>query len=192
MLYQGGLMTARGIEQAMDAILEVPGAVLVLLGFGALRDWAREQCATDAASQVADDAATGASGALLAWTASADVSVMAIQPTSVNHLYSTPQKLFESIAAGVPVVASDLPGMARYRARRRGGPALRPDLAEGDRRRHPSAHRSLARVSSRPTRPHPAPRPGAIQLGITSRYPARPLPPTGLNPPLRTDRSGDP
>ena len=38
--------------------------------------------------------------------------VMAIQPTSTNHRFTTPQKLFESIAAGVPVVASDLPGMA--------------------------------------------------------------------------------
>jgi glycosyltransferase involved in cell wall biosynthesis len=38
--------------------------------------------------------------------------VMAIQPTSLNHRYTTPQKLFEALAAGVPVVASDLPGMA--------------------------------------------------------------------------------
>jgi glycosyltransferase involved in cell wall biosynthesis len=38
--------------------------------------------------------------------------VMAIQPTSLNHQLTTPQKLFEAIAAGVPVVASDLPGMA--------------------------------------------------------------------------------
>ena len=37
---------------------------------------------------------------------------MAIQPTTLNHRYTTPQKLFESLAAGVPVVASDLPGMA--------------------------------------------------------------------------------
>jgi glycosyltransferase involved in cell wall biosynthesis len=49
---------------------------------------------------------------LLEWTASADVTVMAIQPSSLNHHYTTPQKLFESLAAGVPVVASDLPGMA--------------------------------------------------------------------------------
>ncbi len=33
-LYQGLLMSDRGIEQAMDAILEVPDAVLVLMGFG--------------------------------------------------------------------------------------------------------------------------------------------------------------
>jgi glycosyltransferase involved in cell wall biosynthesis len=37
---------------------------------------------------------------------------MAIQPTTLNHRYTTPQKLFEALAAGVPVVASDLPGMA--------------------------------------------------------------------------------
>jgi glycosyltransferase involved in cell wall biosynthesis len=40
------------------------------------------------------------------------VMLMAIQPTSVNHRFTTPQKLWEAIAAGTPVVASDLPGMA--------------------------------------------------------------------------------
>jgi glycosyltransferase involved in cell wall biosynthesis len=50
---------------------------------------------------------------LLEWTASSDVMVMAIQPTTLNHRYTTPQKLFEAIAAGVPVVAADLPGMAQ-------------------------------------------------------------------------------
>ena len=33
--------------------------------------------------------------------------------TTLNHRYTTPQKLFESMAAGVPVAASDLPGMAQ-------------------------------------------------------------------------------
>jgi hypothetical protein len=37
-LYQGGLMDERGIRESMEAILAVPGAVLVLLGYGPWRD----------------------------------------------------------------------------------------------------------------------------------------------------------
>jgi glycosyltransferase involved in cell wall biosynthesis len=111
-LYQGQLTSQRGIEQAMDAILEVPNAALVLLGFGR---WERRlrgdvQGPRYRGRVFVLDAV--APDELLAWTASADVSIMAIQPTTLNHRDTTPQKLFESIAAGVPVVASDLPGMA--------------------------------------------------------------------------------
>ena len=49
---------------------------------------------------------------LLGWSASSDVMVMLYQPHTENHQYVTPQKLWEAMAAGVPVVASDLPGMA--------------------------------------------------------------------------------
>jgi glycogen synthase len=50
---------------------------------------------------------------LLGWIRGADVNVVAIQPTTLNHRLSTPNKLFESLAAGVPVVASDFPPMRR-------------------------------------------------------------------------------
>jgi glycosyltransferase involved in cell wall biosynthesis len=111
-LYQGGLMTDRGIEQCMDAILEVPGAALCVLGFGALRFRLSEAARVQPYLGRVFLLPAVPPVELLAWTASADVSVMMIQPTSLNHELTTPQKLFESITAGVPVVASNLPGMA--------------------------------------------------------------------------------
>jgi glycosyltransferase involved in cell wall biosynthesis len=45
------------------------------------------------------------------WVAAADVAAMPIQGDTLNHRLTTPQKLFEAMAAGVPAVVSDLPGM---------------------------------------------------------------------------------
>ena len=111
-LYQGSLKTHRGIEESMQAILLVPRACLVLLGFGPDRERYRALSATEPyrGHLYVLDAVPPQD--LLEWSASADVMVMAIQSSSLNHRYTTPQKLFEGLAAGVPVVASDLPGMA--------------------------------------------------------------------------------
>jgi glycosyltransferase involved in cell wall biosynthesis len=111
-VYQGGFSHDRGIEQLIEAIPSVPGATLVLLGYGKLQAELEE---------IAADPSTGGRvrivpavppSELLGWIASADVVAMPIQPTTLNHRLTTPNKLFEAMAAGVPVVASDLPGMA--------------------------------------------------------------------------------
>lgn len=111
-VYQGGFSRDRGIEQLIAAIPDVPDATLVLLGYGSL------QAELD---RIAADPATGGRVRIVAavpptelldWIASADVVAMPIQPTTLNHRLTTPNKLFEALAAGVPVVASDLPGMA--------------------------------------------------------------------------------
>ena len=46
---------------------------------------------------------------LLGWVVGADVDAIVFQPTELNNVISTPNKLFESFAAGVPVVSSDFP-----------------------------------------------------------------------------------
>ncbi len=111
-LYQGILTMERGIEESMEAILAVPSAVLVLMGFGMLEESLAEQVTRPPYLGRVLLLPPVPPEDLLIWSASADVLVMAIQPTTLNHRYTTPQKLFESMAAGVPVVASDLPGMA--------------------------------------------------------------------------------
>jgi glycosyltransferase involved in cell wall biosynthesis len=111
-LYQGGFSPHRGIEQLLEAIAEIPGAVLVLLGYGALQDELERRAAEPSLAGLVHLLPAVPPTELLDWVASADVVVMPIQPSTLNHRYTTPNKLFEAMAVGVPVVASDLPGMA--------------------------------------------------------------------------------
>lgn len=114
-LYHGALSTDRGIEQLMQAIVE-PGledAHLVLMGSGEMRD-GLIQASADARWEnrvhVLDPVLPAE---LLTWVASADVGAMPLQPSTLNLRLSTPNKLFECLAAGTPVVVSDFPGMRR-------------------------------------------------------------------------------
>jgi glycosyltransferase involved in cell wall biosynthesis len=114
-LYHGSIGPHRGIEQLMATLLE-PGlenAHLAILGPGPLRETylARANAPEwGGRVHVLDPVAPGD---LLSWVASADVGAMPIQPSTLNHYLSTPNKLFECLAAGVPVVTSNFPGMRR-------------------------------------------------------------------------------
>jgi glycosyltransferase involved in cell wall biosynthesis len=111
-LYQGALFTERGIEESMDAILEVDDACLVLMGYGNLRDELVRRADRNPYRDRVFVIDPVPPSELLLWSASADVMLMAVAATTLNHRYTTPQKLFEAMAAAVPVVATDLPGMA--------------------------------------------------------------------------------
>jgi len=111
-LYHGGFTPDRGIEQLLDAIGEVPGSVLVLMGYGPLRATLETRVATPQLRGRVHVMGAVAPTELLDWVACADVVAMPIQPSTLNHRLTTPNKLLEAMAAGVPVVASDLPGMA--------------------------------------------------------------------------------
>ncbi|MFN8629423.1 MAG: glycosyltransferase [Chloroflexota bacterium] len=103
-MYLGRLSPHRGLEEAAEAVAAVDDAALVLVGFGVLADEER--------SRAADPRFAGRHFTLPAvhpdevpaWTASADVTLIALPPTSLNQRLTTPNKIWESLTGGTPVV----------------------------------------------------------------------------------------
>ena len=109
LLYHGSLAPHRGIEQLLEAIQlpELADAHLAFLGFGAMTEWLRTEVG---------DARYGGRVHLLdavppdelpSWLHGVDVAVAPIQPSTLNHRNSSPNKVFEAIAAGTPVAGSN-------------------------------------------------------------------------------------
>ena len=103
-LFQGRLGPGLGLDEAAEAVLAVPDAALVLLGFGRGLEasLARDRDPRFAGRHVTLPARHP--DELLAWTASADVAIIPLPPVSMNQRLSTPNKFWEALAAGTPVV----------------------------------------------------------------------------------------
>lgn len=112
-LYHGGLRPGRGLPQLAEAML-APGlekAHLAYLGFGPSREEVSALAAEPRFGGRLHLLDAVPPDQVVAWVASADVAALPIQASNRSYELSTPNKLFEALAAGVPVVASDFPGM---------------------------------------------------------------------------------
>ncbi|HEX5466232.1 MAG TPA: hypothetical protein VFW92_06110, partial [Candidatus Limnocylindrales bacterium] len=99
-LFQGRLGPWLGIEEAERAILELPDTALVLLGFGRWEEQCRQRDTQPPFAGRHFTLPAVHPDALLAWTASADVSIIPLPAVSLNQRRSTPNKFWESLAAG--------------------------------------------------------------------------------------------
>lgn len=109
-LYQGALRTNRALDRLVLAAPHLdPDTVLAIMGDGPSRADLEAQIAR---SQVADRVKLLPAvpyDELLEWTASVDLGLIIYPPShSPNVLYCLPNKLFEYLMAGVPVLASPL------------------------------------------------------------------------------------
>jgi glycosyltransferase involved in cell wall biosynthesis len=108
-LYQGGFSVDRGVEELIAAatqprLMEL-GAAVVFMGYGRLESLIADAVAEHPGRIYLLPAVRPDD--LMPWTASSDVSFVGQPPRTLNHKMNLPNKLFESIMAGVPVVVSE-------------------------------------------------------------------------------------
>lgn len=113
--YGGSITTSRGIEETLSALPGLPADVhLVMLGYGepaylgSIRALANRLGVAERVHIVGPVLPHEVSSAL----ADGDVAVVHIRPVVLSYRYALPNKLFESVRAGLPVVAADLPDLA--------------------------------------------------------------------------------
>ncbi len=116
MMYHGGFASGRGLEQALSVVESTQNVGLVMMGFALdeayFSNLKRRMKTAGIESRVYIKPAVGFP-ALYENVAAADVGIVLSRNTCINHFYSLPNKLFECIQAGTPVIASNFPEIAK-------------------------------------------------------------------------------
>lgn len=110
-IYQGLLVKGRGIGLALEAFSELPADKhIVFMGYGNLEaeiiGYSKKYRNIHFLPAVKPEV-------ILNYTVGADVGLCLIEDLCLNYKLSLPNKLFEYILAGVPVIGSDFPEIGR-------------------------------------------------------------------------------
>jgi glycosyltransferase involved in cell wall biosynthesis len=112
-LYQGLMNTGRGLEPLIAALDDVPRAHLVLQGAGPALSHYLARVADSEARDRIHYIGFAPTSELTSWASGADIGAVLIENTSLNNRFSSPNKLFQYLMAGIPVLGSDLPEIRR-------------------------------------------------------------------------------
>ncbi len=115
-LYMGRISYFRGVEEAIQSVKYLSHCSLVIFGFGpddyiaGLKELIKDEGLADRVhffDAVPFDEVTR-------YAMSADVGLVLHKNVGLNYYYVSPNKLFECMAAGLPVVGSNFPDLKRY------------------------------------------------------------------------------
>ena len=113
LLYQGVLLEGRGVPMIMRTMVKLTKTVLVILGDGEQKNNFQKLAQQLNISERVFYAGTIGQRELINYTAGGDVGLSLIENISVSYYHALPNKLFEYIMAGLPVLCSDLPQMKK-------------------------------------------------------------------------------
>lgn len=107
-LQGSGINMHRGAEEAVDAMQYLEGAVLLVLGSGDVVPLLKLRVQELGLEHKVMFKDRMPYGQMMKYTQVADLGLSLDKDTNVNYRYSLPNKLFDYILAGIPVLGSDL------------------------------------------------------------------------------------
>jgi len=114
-LYQGGVSPNRNLKTLIQMMTYISDSSihLVFLGDGQYKASLKKLGSKLNLQKNIHFHAAVSQSQLLDYTASADIGLIPYQGNCLNNRYCTPNKLFEFVVAGIPMIASDLPELRR-------------------------------------------------------------------------------
>lgn len=110
-IYQGLISKGRGIELLLECFREMDASKhIVFMGYGPLSPMVIEAQELHANIHFLDAVPPGE---IVKFTSGADVGLSLIENASLSYYYCLPNKFFEYLQCGVPVIASNFPDMAQ-------------------------------------------------------------------------------
>ncbi|MDR0206911.1 MAG: glycosyltransferase [Bacteroidales bacterium] len=108
-LYQGAINIGRGLEWIIDAMPLVNNAVFVIIGDGLIINELIERVKQQQLQEKVFFLGRISGSELYKYTPSADLGVCLLKNRGLNYYYSLPNRIFDYLNAGVPVLATDFP-----------------------------------------------------------------------------------
>ena len=112
-LYQGIVVKGRGFETYFKALKKMPDLYLIIIGGGEHLEFYKALVKEMNISDKVIFAGKILQEEIVNYTASAFAGLSIIDNISINNYYALPNKLFEYILSGLPVIVNDLPQMKK-------------------------------------------------------------------------------
>jgi glycosyltransferase involved in cell wall biosynthesis len=150
-MHQGYIQPNRGLEALIEGVGSLEGYGLLMLGSGKHRPVLERMVVDRGLDKRVVFRDPVPHEELLAWTAGSWCGASLLVDTCLNHKYSLPNKLFEYLAVGVPLIASDNPEIAAFVMEHRCGELCDPTDAASvaDAIRRLAARRDEAAAAAR-------------------------------------------